>query len=55
MRQVDDPADVLRVAAIVPADGRGPGEAFAPAVPAAGGGGPRDRLLAALGRTPAWR
>ncbi|GGV04241.1 hypothetical protein GCM10010182_23160 [Actinomadura cremea] len=45
----------LRVAAIVPADGRGPGEAFAPAVPAAGGGGPRDRLLAALGRTPAWR
>ncbi|QFG25705.1 TIGR03086 family metal-binding protein [Actinomadura sp. WMMB 499] len=45
----------LRIAAVVPADGRGPGEAFGPAVPAPGGAGPRDRLLAALGRSPSWR
>ncbi|MFD0901794.1 TIGR03086 family metal-binding protein [Actinomadura sediminis] len=45
----------LRVAAIVPEDGRTPGEAFAPPVPAAAGAGPRDRLLALLGRSPAWR
>lgn len=45
----------LKIAAIVPEDGRVPGEAFAPRVPVADGAAPRDRLLALLGRSPAWR
>ncbi|MGI5203074.1 TIGR03086 family metal-binding protein [Spirillospora sp. CA-108201] len=45
----------LKVAAIVPADGRGPGDSFAPSVPSADGREPRDRLLALLGRDPSWR
>ncbi|MBE1535025.1 uncharacterized protein (TIGR03086 family) [Actinomadura algeriensis] len=45
----------LRIAAIVPEDGRVPGEAFAPPVPVADGADPRDRLLALLGRSPARR
>ncbi|MEU8117203.1 TIGR03086 family metal-binding protein [Spirillospora sp. NPDC049024] len=45
----------LRVAAIVPAEGRGPGDSFAPSVPSSDGAEPRDRLLALLGRDPSWR
>ncbi|GAA4293062.1 hypothetical protein GCM10023178_65840 [Actinomadura luteofluorescens] len=45
----------LKVAAIVPEEGRGPGDSFAPSVPSADGAEPRDHLLALLGRDPAWR
>ncbi|TDD82426.1 TIGR03086 family protein [Actinomadura darangshiensis] len=45
----------LKVAAIVPADGRGPGDSFAPSVPSADGATPGNHLLALLGRDPAWR
>ncbi|WP_149257565.1 TIGR03086 family metal-binding protein [Actinomadura sp. K4S16] len=45
----------LRVAAIVPEEGRGPGDSFAPSVPSSDGAEPRDRLLALLGRDPSWR
>lgn len=45
----------LKVAAIVPDDGRGPGESFAPSVPSSDGAPPQDRLLSLLGRSPSWR
>ncbi|NDU72959.1 TIGR03086 family protein [Actinomadura sp. DSM 109109] len=45
----------LRIAAVVPEEGRGPGDAFAPSVPSADGAEPRERLLALLGRDPSWR
>ncbi|MEO3828734.1 TIGR03086 family metal-binding protein [Actinomadura sp. B10D3] len=45
----------LKVAAIVPEDGRGPGEPFAPSVPSPDGARPDDRLLRMLGRTSGWR
>ncbi|WP_433468275.1 TIGR03086 family metal-binding protein [Spirillospora sp. CA-128828] len=45
----------LKVAAIVPEDGRGPGESFAPSVPSTDGTPPEDRLLSLLGRSPSWR
>ncbi|MEV4007723.1 TIGR03086 family metal-binding protein [Actinomadura sp. NPDC049753] len=45
----------LKVAAIVPEEGRGPGDSFAPAVPSPAGAEPRDRLLTLLGRDPSWR
>ncbi|MFB4308057.1 TIGR03086 family metal-binding protein [Actinomadura sp. GTD37] len=45
----------LKVAALVPEAGRGPGASFGPPVPAADGAAGRDGLLALLGRDPAWR
>jgi uncharacterized protein (TIGR03086 family) len=45
----------LKVAAIVPEDGREPGESFAPSVPSPDGARPGDRLLRMLGRSPEWR
>ncbi|MCP9954659.1 TIGR03086 family metal-binding protein [Actinomadura madurae] len=45
----------LKVAAIVPEDGRGAGEPFAPSVPSPDGARPEDRLLRMLGRAPGWR
>ncbi|WUH96652.1 TIGR03086 family metal-binding protein [Spirillospora sp. NBC_00431] len=46
-------AAALKVAAIVPDDGRGPGEAFAPKLDSPPGAAPKDRLLTLLGRSPA--
>ncbi|MEU8796808.1 TIGR03086 family metal-binding protein [Spirillospora sp. NPDC048819] len=45
----------LKVAAIVPDDGRGPGESFAPKRAAAADAAPGDRLLTLLGRSPSRR
>ncbi|TMQ90005.1 TIGR03086 family protein [Actinomadura soli] len=45
----------LKVAAIVPDDGRAPGESFAPKLDAPPDAPPKDRLLALLGRSPSWR
>ncbi|WP_067461831.1 TIGR03086 family metal-binding protein [Actinomadura macra] len=42
----------LKVAAIVPADDRGPGTSFDKPVPTPAGATPEDRLLTLLGRTP---
>jgi len=49
-------AAALVVAEQVPDDAqsRGPGNSFAPSVPATGDAGPLDRVLTALGRTPDW-
>ncbi|WP_301175426.1 TIGR03086 family metal-binding protein [Actinomadura geliboluensis] len=44
----------LKVAALVPAEGRGPADAFAAALPSPAGAAPRRRLLALLGRDPSW-
>ncbi|MGH3239115.1 MAG: TIGR03086 family metal-binding protein [Spirillospora sp.] len=43
----------LKVAAIVPDDGRGPGESFAPKLDSAPDTDPEHRLLTLLGRSPA--
>ncbi|MFI0368234.1 TIGR03086 family metal-binding protein [Actinomadura sp. 1N219] len=45
----------LKVAAIVPDDGRAPGEAFAPKLDSPPDAPPKDRLLTLLGRSPSWR
>ena len=51
----DDLVEVsLKVAALVPEESRGPGESFGPSL-AAAGAPPEGRLLALLGRDPAWR
>ncbi|MFI0482075.1 TIGR03086 family metal-binding protein [Actinomadura sp. 9N215] len=42
----------LKVTAIVPDDGRGPGDAFAPRLDAPPDAAPKDRLLTLLGRSP---
>jgi uncharacterized protein (TIGR03086 family) len=46
----------LTIAGQVPADAasRGPGTAFDPVLPEPDGGAPLDRVLAMLGRSPAW-
>ncbi|MGP4027799.1 TIGR03086 family metal-binding protein [Actinomadura sp. 3N407] len=44
----------LKVAALVPEDGRGPGESFGAKPRQAAGAAPEDRLLTLLGRSPSW-